>query len=863
MNAIIEFTNKFFKDLLPNKDSEAGAYSFNGGVHPPGHKEPSTQLPIASLPLPKKLVLPLRQHIGNLPKLRVAVGDIVLKGQLLAEAEGNVSAALHAPTSGRIEAVSEEVIPHPSGLKDHCITLIPDGKEQWIEKVATDWRNTDKNKLVQLLRSSGIVGLGGATFPSHIKLRTNGSSNIETLIINAAECEPYITCDDMLMRERAEEIAKGIEVVKHILGVETCVIGIEDNKPVAENAMQQFAQQYQFSIKRVPTLYPSGDGRRLIQLVTGKEIPHNKRSTDVGVQVFNVATILAIHRYFNHGEPAVSRIITMTGAVKQPQNYEILFGTPLSNLVEEAGGAHHDTTHFVMGGPMMGFNLPLADVPLSKAANCIIAVTPTLFETPPPAMPCIRCTRCADACPVSLQPQELYWFSKSDQFEKARDYNLFDCIECGCCSYVCPSNIPLVQYYRYAKSEVIAADRAKEEADIARERNEFRLARIEREKEERAKKHAERIAAAKAKKEAAAQKPKATVDSGAQTNEDAAKALKQEAIAAAVARAKAKKEADAQAGIKPKNTENVSDKVAQEIKDIDAGREKLQQTANTTDTDKQAKIKAAIAKAKAKKEAAAQEKTSTDPSPDSALEDKQAKIQAAIAKAKANKRAADATKGISTTETAATANTVTAPSEKAEDDKQAKIQAALAKARANKRAADIAKGITPAAEAVPEVPANTEATGTSTNNVPAAPTDDKQAKIQAALAKARANKRAADAAKNGEPLATTESVPQTAPPVATEPPVESEPDKPVDEKQAKIQAALARARANKKAADAAKHDNNTEAQPLETQVTTTAQEAKPLTAAEEKQAKIDAALARARANKQKADAAKAKQSDQE
>jgi electron transport complex protein RnfC len=427
----------------------------------------------------------------------------------------------------------------------------------------------------------------------------------------------------MLMREQADDIVKGIAIAQHLLGAEQCIIGVEDNKPEATAAMHVACKDYEaITVKTVPTLYPSGDARHLIHLLLGTEVPHDKRTTDVGLQVFNVATVLALYRYFEFGEPSISRIVSMTGNVGQPQNFEVLFGTPLQSVVIAAGGAKSDTTHFIMGGPMMGFNLPNAEVPITKATNCIIAATPQLFAPPPPAMPCIRCTRCADACPVNLQPQELYWFSKSDNFEKARDYNLFDCIECGCCSYVCPSDIPLVQYYRYAKSEIIAVDKAKEAADLARERNEFRLARIDREKLERAQKHAERAQAAKTEskkdesvktdstqtnannaeeasaisdKQAAiaaavarakAQKlatANATTDAPIANTQDLEKQKqdKQALIAAAIERAKAQKLAAAQAGLAPKNTENISPAVQAEINKTDELREKAQQSVTT------------------------------------------------------------------------------------------------------------------------------------------------------------------------------------------------------------------------------------------------------------------------------------------
>lgn len=613
MNSIIQFASK----LLRGQTAESSeVHKFHGGVHPEGHKQLSTSLPIAKLAIPQKLVLPLRQHVGYIPKVKVQVGDHVLKGQMLAEAEGTVSAAIHAPTSGTVTAISEAIIPHPSGLPDMCITLTPDGKDEWTTLRPTDWRNTDKKELVASLRASGIVGLGGATFPTHIKVRADGKSQVHTLILNAAECEPYITCDDMLMRERADEIVKGMEIVKFLLGAENCIVGIEDNKPEATAAMTEACKALpDTSVKVVPTLYPSGDARRLIHLVSGVEIPHDKRSTDVGIQVFNVATVLAIYRYFAFGEPSIDRIVTITGSVNSPQNFKVLFGTPLQTLIDAAGGVQSGTTHFIMGGPMMGFDLPTIDVPITKAANCIIAATPNLFAPPPPAMPCIRCARCADACPVNLQPQELYWFSKSDNFEKARDYNLFDCIECGCCTYVCPSNIPLVQYYRYAKSEIIAADKAKEAADLARERNEFRLARIEREKLERAQKHAERAASSKtetAKTESTkvdatkAEEVKAisaTTESEkpASSTDDAKKA----AIAAAIERAKALKAAAAQAG----ESQKKSDAATADTPDASgksAQTEDEQAKAEQAKKDKQALIAAAIERAKAQKLAAAQ-----------------------------------------------------------------------------------------------------------------------------------------------------------------------------------------------------------------------------------------------------------------
>lgn len=664
MNAIVNLANLFksAKDIFP----------FHGGVHPPENKSQSTQLPIGQLPIPEKIVLPLRQHVGNIPKIKVKVGDHVLKGQLIAEAEGSVSAAIHASTSGTISAIEDAIIPHPSGLPDRCITITPDGKDQWIKKTPQDWRNAERKSLVGSLRLSGIVGLGGATFPTHIKLRADGKSGVHTLVINAAECEPYISCDDMLMRERADEIVKGITIAQYLLGAENVIIGIEDNKPEAAKAMRAAVSEHaEMQIKIVPTLYPSGDARRLVHLVLNTEIPFDKRSTEVGLQVFNVATVVALYRYFELGEPSISRIVSMTGNVQQPQNFEVIFGTPMLHLVKNAGGTKADTSHFIMGGPMMGFNLPSADVPITKAANCIIAASPTLFAPPPPAMPCIRCARCADACPVNLQPQELYWFSKSDNFEKANDYKLFDCIECGACSYVCPSDIPLVQYYRYAKSEIIALDKAKEAADLARERNEFRLARIEREKQERALKHAERAQAGRAE---AAKNDSATRQATDNlTIATSADDAKKEAIAAAIERAKALKAA-AQNAASAEQTGHPEKTGAAEQK------AKIEKSALLDDAAKKALIAVAIERAKAQKAA-----TFANGSEPKNVADASEPVKKEIAEIEARRQAVGLTVEAKSTEVVKLNNTDAAA------DKKALVAAAITRAKAQKAAADLAK----------------------------------------------------------------------------------------------------------------------------------------------------------------------------
>jgi electron transport complex protein RnfC len=478
-------------------------FNFNGGVHPPTHKTESTQQPIAQPPIPSRLVVPLHQHAGNSAKPAIKVGDRVLKGQLFGMPEGSVSSSVHAPTSGTVTAIDLQIVAHPSGMPDLCVTLIPDGRDEWISRINTDYLATPPEELRQLLRLSGVVGLGGAVFPSDLKLRP-GKHKVKTLVLNGAECEPYITCDDMLMRERADEIVQGAEMMRLMLDAGEVLIGIEDNKPEAIAAMQNAVNTAAFrnmEVVSVPTIYPGGGAKQLIRVLTGIEVASGVRSTDLGVQCFNVATAYSAHRAIAHGEPLISRIVTVTGNVQRAQNYDVLIGTPVNELVALAG-YKPDTNSHIMGGPMMGVALPSDQVTVTKATNCIIESSPALFPPRPAEMACIRCTRCVEVCPAELQPQDLYWFSKAKNFGKAQEFNLFDCIECGACSYVCPSSILLVQYYRFAKSEIWANEREKEAANLARERHEFHLHRIEREKQDKAEKLALKEKAALAAKAA-------------------------------------------------------------------------------------------------------------------------------------------------------------------------------------------------------------------------------------------------------------------------------------------------------------------------------------------------------------------------
>ncbi len=541
-------------------------FRFKGGVHPPEHKTESSARPIHAAPLPKKLVIPLRQHIGNPAKPVVAIGERVLKGQMIAAADGYISTAIHASSSGIVTAIDLQPVPHISGLPDLCVTIETDGRDEWIAHTPLDYQAMEPSQLRMQLRDLGLAGLGGAVFPSAVKLDPGATHPCTTLIINGGECEPWITCDDVLMRHHANEILQGVAIMHHLLGNTETLIGIEDNKPEALDSMRSAAAKLDFAVEvvKVPARYPGGGAKQMIQTLTGKEVPSGKLSTDIGIQVFNVGTAYALARAVHHGEPLISRLVTVTGHVLRPQNFEVLIGTPMHTLITLAGD-RDGTTGVLMGGPMMGVPMPNLDVPVVKATNCILVKSAELFPPLPKALPCIRCTRCADACPAELQPQELFRFAKSGDFGRAQEYHLFDCIECGCCSYVCPSHIPLVDFYRYAKGEIWTREKDKRASDLARERHEFRQFRQEREKKEKAEKLA---AKAQAKRAELAAAPAA--EGPASSEADAKKAL----IAAALARAQAKKTDAA-----PKNVDQLTPEQLHQIEEIEARRAKIRELA--------------------------------------------------------------------------------------------------------------------------------------------------------------------------------------------------------------------------------------------------------------------------------------------
>ncbi|MFA7553568.1 MAG: electron transport complex subunit RsxC [Spongiibacteraceae bacterium] len=529
-------------------------WNIHGGIHPAENKQQSTQQPITSAGIPELLVFPLSQHIGTPATPVVTVGQRVLKGETIASGKGFVSVPVHASTSGEVIAIESRPVPHPSGMSARCIVIRPDGRDEWIKhRGIADFRSSDKAELLSLIRESGIAGMGGAGFPTAVKLSVRDDQNIETLIINGTECEPYITADDMLMRERADEIIAGTAILQHLINpsVQT-LIGVEDNKPEAIAALQRAAQGSNIEIVSFPTKYPSGGEKQLIQILTGKEVPSGGLPASIGIVCQNVGTTVAVYRAVTLGEPLITRITTITGsACQQQRNFEVLLGTPVKYLLDQCGYNAQQCSRLIMGGPMMGFTLGCEDIPVVKTTNCILAPTATEISPPSPAQACIRCGLCAEACPVSLLPQQMYWFARAKEYDQLEEHKLMDCIECGACSYVCPSNIPLVQYYRASKAEIRELKQDAIKAEHSKARFEARQERIERQEAE---KEAKRIA-----RKAAAEARAAGGASGDKTD----------AIQAAIERAKAKKAGNAVAST---STNNMATKTS--VEPLNSGSDK-------------------------------------------------------------------------------------------------------------------------------------------------------------------------------------------------------------------------------------------------------------------------------------------------
>ena len=442
-------------------------HEFHGGVRFETYKHLTNRIVAVQHPLPERIILPLQQHIGLPAQPIVAIGDKVLKGQKIAQAGGYVSIPVHASTSGKIIDIGDYPVPHPAELKAPCIVIEPDGEDKWFDiKPTHEYASVDPRQLQEVIRECGITGLGGAGFPTHVKINEGVGNAVDTLIINGVECEPYITCDDRLIQEKAHYIVAGTKMIRHAVQAQHCVIAVEDDMP---ESYEELAQRIDDDIElvRVPSRYPAGGEKQLIKVLTGIEVPSGGLPIHAGIVMHNVATAAAVYRAVTRGEPVVSRYVTITGDVKTPRTLQVLLGTPALDCLKACGYEHDENHKVILGGPMMGIHIRDPNIPIIKTTNCLLVEE---NKPLPPEMPCIRCGDCVDVCPVNLLPQQLYWHARADNFEAARQHHLFDCIECGCCSYVCPSHIPLVQYYRYGKSRIAEQERRRSGADQARSR---------------------------------------------------------------------------------------------------------------------------------------------------------------------------------------------------------------------------------------------------------------------------------------------------------------------------------------------------------------------------------------------------------
>ena len=460
----------------------------HGGLRLPAHKSESTADAIREVPIPAQLILPIEQHVGEPAQPVINVGDHVLRGQLVAEPDGELGAPVHASSSGTVIAIERLPVSRRRGEKAPCIVIDCDGKDEAFRgDTVPEYRSLAPADLLLRILDGGIVGLGGAVFPTAQKLMQARTCEIEYLILNGVECEPYISCDDVLMREQAAEILSGAQILMHALQIDICFVAVESDKPEALLSLGQALGELndeRIVLKQVPTIYPSGGEDQLVQLVTNREVPSGGLPTDVGCIVQNVGTAAAVHDWVIHGQPLVSRITTVTGdGVAAPVNVRARIGTMVEEVVKVAGGYTDKARHLIIGGPMTGKSVSTDEVPLVKASNCILVVSATPDHSD--ELACIRCGDCAAVCPVQLLPQQLFWYACADDEKKLRELGLLDCIECGCCDLVCPSHIPLTADFRKAKGRIRELADEKARAARARRRFEARNERLQREQQER------------------------------------------------------------------------------------------------------------------------------------------------------------------------------------------------------------------------------------------------------------------------------------------------------------------------------------------------------------------------------------------
>lgn len=432
--------------------------TFVGGLHPPDSKTYTAHKAIEACPLPQELIVPVTQHIGAPAEIRVAVGDQVKKGQVLATAKGFISVPIHAPTSGEVTAC--EPRPHPLGRPLAAVVIKADGEDCWDERLQQhDPDQLSPDELKQVLAQAGIVGMGGATFPAHVKLSPPADKPVDTLIINGVECEPYLTADHRLMLEQSKRIVAGILILRKILAVDQIILGIEANKPDALETMTAACNPHPISVQALEVKYPQGAEKQLIDALTGRQVPSGGLPMDCGLVVQNVATAAAISDAVHRGQPLVERIATITGpGIKDPKNLKIAIGTPLTHLVEQCGGLVDEPGKIIMGGPMMGQTQLSLEAPAIRGTSGLLLLRRKDIATRP-AGPCIRCGRCISVCPIHLQPTAIATFARLEMVDEAEDYHALDCIECGSCTYICPATLPLVQSIRHIKGGIMAKRR--------------------------------------------------------------------------------------------------------------------------------------------------------------------------------------------------------------------------------------------------------------------------------------------------------------------------------------------------------------------------------------------------------------------
>ncbi len=686
-------------------------WDFKGGIHPPEMKLQSSRTPMRIAQLPDEVTIPIHQHLGTPGQLCVKVGDHVLKGQALTRGVGR-TLPVHASISGTVTAIEPFPSTHPSGLPEIAVKIVSDGKDEWREKSPlVDYQSQSKEVLLTRIHEAGIAGLGGAGFPTATKLK-GGGDLVKTLIINAAECEPYITADDRLMQEHADEVIAGCQILMHILSPDEVLIGIEDNKPEAIAALKQalaaLTNEKRIFIRVIPTKYPSGGAKQLTKILTGKEVPSGGRSSDIGVLMQNVGTVVAIKRAIIDDEPLIERVVTVTGqGAKTPGNFWARLGTPIYALIKQAGFVAGSEQMVIMGGPLMGFTLPDLNAPVIKITNCLLIPSPEEMDTDNIEEACIRCGQCVDACPSGLLPQQLYWFSKGKEHEKAQQHNLFDCIECGACAFVCPSNIPLVQYYRQEKAEIREIDAEAKRAAEAKARFEAKKIRMEREKLEREARH---------------QRAAVKLDDHQQNEvQSALSRVKEKHSIGKIIAVKAGEQPDNAAAIAARKKRKEEARAKQAAKLAQQVPQNTHTTADAESDPRKAAVAAALARVKAKKAQQAQATAKVDTPAETQAEVETDPRKAAVAAALARVKAKKAQQAQATAKVDTPAET---PAEVETDPRKAAVAAALARVKAKKaqQAQATAKVDTPA-----ETPAEVE-------------TDPRKAAVAAAIARVKAKK---------------------------------------------------------------------------------------------------------------------------